>query len=112
MQPISFLGYILTEEEVRMDLEKISAVTDWLVPTSRKHIRFLGFASFYRKFIRNFGSVTAPLQALTSSKIKFSQTSQADQAFQRLKECFTYTPVLSLCDPSKEFVVEVDASLG
>lgn len=48
MQPILFLGYTLTEEEVRMDLEKISAVTDWLIPTSWKHVHFLGFASFYR----------------------------------------------------------------
>merc|ERR1712035_10687 len=59
---VSFLGFVLAEGEIRMDPEKVSAVADWVTPNSRKEVqRFLGFANFYRKFIRNYSSIASPL---------------------------------------------------
>ncbi len=108
---VSFLGFIVSEGEVRMDPDKVSAVTSWPTPSCRKEVqRFLGFANFYRKFIRNFSSVAAPLHALTSPQSHFDWTPQAEKAFQRLKQSFSTAPVLTLPDPSLQFVVEVDAS--
>uniref|UniRef100_A0A8D0CYT6 Gypsy retrotransposon integrase-like protein 1 n=1 Tax=Sander lucioperca TaxID=283035 RepID=A0A8D0CYT6_SANLU len=98
---VSFLGYVVAEGEMSMDPEKVKAVKEWPTPTNRKEVqRFLGFANFYRKFIRNFSSVAAPLHKLTSSKSRFVWSPQADSAFQVLKERFVTAP----------FVVEVDAS--
>lgn len=78
---------------------------------SRKKVQqFLGFANFYRKFIRNFSSVAAPLHVLTSPKVPFKWTPQADIAFQRLRERFTSAPILTISDPQRQFMVEVDAS--
>ncbi|KAK7883026.1 hypothetical protein WMY93_029200 [Mugilogobius chulae] len=108
---VSFLGYVVSEGEIKMDPAKISAVRDWPTPTTRKQVqRFLGFANFYRKFIRNFSGIAAPLHALTSAKVRFQWTSQADAAFLRLKNAFITAPVLIFPDPSSQFVVEVDAS--
>ena len=92
-----------------VDPAKISAVANWPTPDSRKKVQ-LGFANFYRKFIRNFSSVAAPLHALTSSKVPFQWTPQAEKIFQRLKERFTLALVLSVPDSQQQFVFEVDAS--
>ncbi len=72
--------------------------------------RFLGFANFYRRFIRNFSLVAAPLTVLTSPKVPFRWNSQAQEAFDVLKSHFISAPVLCLPDPERQFIVEVDAS--
>ncbi len=59
-QSVSFLGYIVSVEEMRMDPDKSHAVVDWPTPDSRKALqRFLGFANFYQRFIRNFSQLAA-----------------------------------------------------
>ncbi|KAK3569952.1 hypothetical protein QTP86_007658 [Hemibagrus guttatus] len=73
--------------------------------------RFLGFANFYRRFIRNYTSVAGPLTSLLRGKPKkLAWTDQARAAFQQLKESFTSAPILRHPDPDLPFVVEVDAS--
>lgn len=108
---ISFLGYIVSEGQVRMDPAKVSAVASWPVPESRQKLQqFLGFANFYRRFIRSYSSVAAPLTALTSTKRPFRWTPEAERAFNTLRTRFTSAPVLQMPDPLRQFVVEVDAS--
>ena len=108
---VAFLGFIVSQDNIQMDPAKVSAVTEWATPTSRKHLqRFLGFANFYRRFIRNFSTIASPLHNLTSSNMKFQWSLPAERAFQKLKETFTTAPVLTLPDPSLQFMVEVDAS--
>ncbi len=110
-QSVPFLGYIISSEGVRMDPEKIQAVVDWPTPDSRNALqRFLGFANFYRRFIRNYSQLAAPLTALTSTKTTFRWSEAADAAFSNLKSRFVSSPILIAPDPSRQFVVEVDAS--
>lgn len=108
---VSFLGYIIAGGQVKMDPAKVRAVLEWPVPGSRKQLQgFLGFSNFYRRFIRNYSRVAAPLTALTSTARQFRWTPEADVAFQDLKGRFTSAPILVQPDPSRQFVVEVDAS--
>ncbi len=66
---VSFLGFILSPEGIRMDPAKVKAVADWPTPDSSRAVqRFLGFANFYRRIIRNFSQVALPLTDLTSTK--------------------------------------------
>ncbi|KAI2661152.1 Transposon Tf2-6 polyprotein [Labeo rohita] len=105
---VSFLGFVVAAGEI-----KVKAVAEWPVPDTRKALQhFLGFANFYRRFIRNFGQVAAPLTALTSTKVSFTWSAQAQEAFDNLKSRFISAPVLSIPDPEPErqFIVEVDAS--
>lgn len=96
---------------MKTDPAKIRAVQEWPTPTTRKQLqRFLGFANFYRRFIRNYSQVATSLTTLTSVKRQFSRTSEAEAAFQRLKHLFTSALVLIQPDLSRPFVIEVDAS--
>lgn len=108
---VTFLGFIVREGRVQADPDKVKAVVEWPVPTDRKQLqRFLGFANFYRRFIRNYSQKAAPLTALTSPSRPFTWTSAAEKAFSHLKTLFTSAPVLTQPDPTLQFVVEVDAS--
>ncbi|XP_070406069.1 uncharacterized protein [Nothobranchius furzeri] len=110
---VHFLGLVVRQGEIQMDPTKVEAVKNWPVPTSRREVqRFLGFANFYRRFIRGFSSIAAPLHALTSPKVRFQWSSQADKAFLSLKDSFTSAPILVMPDARFQFIVEVDASEG
>uniref|UniRef100_A0A4W5K7B7 ribonuclease H n=1 Tax=Hucho hucho TaxID=62062 RepID=A0A4W5K7B7_9TELE len=108
----AFLGYIISAKEVTMDNSKVEAVVNWPQPTKVKELqRFLGFANFYRRFIRNFSITAAPLTSLLQGggqRLQWSSESLA--AFKQLKEKFTTAPILHQPDPEREFIVEVDAS--
>ena len=108
---VSFLGFIIEQGQVKTDPAKVQAVAEWPKPTTRKQLqRFLGFANFYRRFIRDYSRVAAPLTQLTSPAIPFTWTPEVDIAFDTLKQLFTSAPILTHSDPSLQFVVEVDAS--
>ncbi len=107
-----FLGFIITPGHVEMEPKKVEAVLNWPIPATVKEVqRFIGFANFYRRFITKFSSVVAPLTALTKGGgIKINWGSEAAGAFEELKRRFTSAPILSIPDPERPFVVEVDAS--
>lgn len=108
---VTFLGYVLSSGQVKTDPAKVQAVLDWPTPTSRKQLqRFLGFANFYRRFIKNYSQTVLPLTSLTSTKASFSWSPTAEQSFLELKRRFAAAPILMQPDPLKQFVVEVDAS--
>ena len=67
-------------------------------------------ANYYRKFIKGFSNIAAPLNALRGKNIKFTWTSECQKSFEALKEALTTAPVLSYPDPSKNFILSCDAS--
>ncbi|KAI5087008.1 hypothetical protein C0J45_24433, partial [Silurus meridionalis] len=97
---------------IRMNERKVAAVQDWPVPASIKVLqRFLGFANFYRRFIRGFNLISAPLVSLLRSKAKtLSWPPEAQRAFEKLRKMFCASRLLRHPDPQLPFVVEVDAS--
>ncbi|KAL0173013.1 hypothetical protein M9458_033324, partial [Cirrhinus mrigala] len=107
-----FLENIVSHQGVEMDKSKIQAVTEWPLPKTVKELqRFLGFTNFYRRFIRNYSSISAPLTSLLRDKpTKLMWSPAAVKAFASLKTSFTTAPILKHPDPQLPFVVEVDAS--
>lgn len=110
MPSVSFLGFYFDQGQYRTDAEKTKAA-DWPLPKDRKQLqRFLGFANFYRRFIRNYSQVAAPLTKLTSTLCDFTWNLEAETAFVELKRLFSSAPILCHPDINKQFIVEVDAS--
>ena len=83
---------------------------EWKIPTSIKHLRrFLGFEGYYRKFVKNYGRIVAPLTTLLK-KDGFSWILEETKAFEHLKEVMCQAPVLATPNFTKTFIVECDAS--
>lgn len=108
---VPFLGHIVTAAGVQVDPRKTAVVQQWPVPQSIDELRsFLGFANYFRKFIRAYAGITLPLVRLLSSKVKWCWDDECQKAFDAVKHALTTTPVLAIPDPSVRFEVVCDAS--
>ena len=59
---VSFLGHIIRDKEIRTDPEKLNRIQEWLRPRNQNEVRnFLGYATYYRKFIKGFFQISDPL---------------------------------------------------
>ena len=107
---VGYLGHVISAEGVAMDETKVKAVLSWPVPKTVRAVRgFLGLAGYYRRFIRDYGRLAAPLTKLLR-KDGFQWTEEATAAFRALQQALSSAPVLHLPDFSQMFVVECDAS--
>jgi transposase InsO family protein len=108
---VSFLGHVVTAEGIAVDQSKVLAVTEWPTPRCLKEVRaFVGLCSYYRKFIRGFSLVAAPLFALTKKDQPFLWGDECQDAFDRLKDALTMAPVLSLPVDDAAYTLDCDAS--
>ena len=107
---MDFLGHVVSDQGVATDPEKIKSVQDWPTPQNATDVmRFLGLANFYRRFVRDFSKIAAPLTSLTGN-VPFVWSPAAETSFKTLKTALTTAPVLCLPDCSKPFILECDAS--
>lgn len=122
---VKYLGHVISDAGVSTDPSKVEVVANWQPPTTISELRsFLGFASYYRRFVEGFAKLAAPLHKLVaelggSKSQKRSQrgiighwTEECQQTFEALKSKLTTAPVLAYADFSLPFILEVDASHG
>jgi hypothetical protein len=109
---IIYLGFVISTDKLRMDLDKVEVIKNWPSPKSVFEVRiFHGLASFYRNFIRNFSGISAPMMDTVKKRHKyFHWTEEAEKSFNLLKRKITEQPILVLPDFKKTFQVKCDAS--
>ena len=74
---VQYLGHIISREGVATDPSKVAKVATWPVPTSKREVQqFLGFANYYRRFIRDFARVVRPLHRLAEQTASFAWNRQ------------------------------------
>ena len=108
---VAFLGHIVSACGIATDPAKTEVIAKWPTPQSRKEVQqFLGLANYYRRFIKNFGTIAKPLHRLTEKNITFQWTDTCQQAFDNLRKCLMTSPILAHPDWSKSFILDTDAS--
>lgn len=107
---LSYLGHEVSSQGVAAEKDKVQAMLDWPSPKNIKALRgFLGLTGYYRKFVKNYANIAAPLTAQLK-KDRYGWNHEAEEAFNRLKIAMTQVPVLAMPDFTKPFMVETDAS--
>jgi len=94
-----------------MDPSKVEGITNWPTPTKVKEVQlFLRLANFYRRFVKDFSKIAAPLHKLTRKDQKWGWDAVHQKAFDELKARFMKQPILMMVDTMKELCIKSDAS--
>ena len=113
LNQVAFLGHVISAQGIHVDSQKVAAVENWEQPRTVTEVRsFLGLASYYRWFVKDFSVIALPLMRLTRKDVKFEWDNKCEQSFQQLKYYLTHAPVLALPDDSSNYEVYSDASLN
>ena len=107
---LKYLGHIIDTKGIRADPEKIEAIKNCKIPTNIKELNtFLGMASCYSKFIKNFSTMAAPLNQQKSKK-KLKHSEKVLAAIQNIKKALMILPKFNYPNFKKPFTVYTDAS--
>ncbi|XP_023247769.1 uncharacterized protein LOC111643795 [Copidosoma floridanum] len=97
---IDYLGYTIGEGKVQPGDRKIIAIDKFPRPKDKHEIRrFLGLASFFRRFVPGFACITKPLSQLLKQDCKFNWSTKQENAFNEIKAKLLSKPVLKLYNP-------------
>ena len=105
------LGHRISSTGIEVDRAKTEIIEKLLPPISLKGVRgFLGHIGFYRRFIKNFSSITKPLTNLLIKDVPFSFDNACLSAFDRLKKALVSAPIITPPDWSLLFEIMCDAN--
>ncbi len=108
---VRYLGHKISREGVSVDDSKIKVVRDFPTPQNVKHVRsFLGLCNYYRRHVKDYSKIVAPLTQLLRLDSKFSWSTECEHAFQTMKRKLTSAPILAFPDMNREFILYTDAS--
>jgi hypothetical protein len=109
-EEIEFLGHVVSTEGIKVDPKKIMAITEWPSPKMITSLRgFLGLTGYYRRFVKNYANIVAPLTTLLK-KDAFRWNNAAEDCFKKMKTLMTSTPILAAPNFTNSFFLECDAS--
>ena len=106
-----YLGFIISEDGIMTDPDKIKGTRQMLPPTCVREVRsFICMCSYYRRFIPNFSAIAKPLIRLTKKFAKFDWSKECQAAFEFPKDSLTTVLALAYQDTSKPYILYTNAS--
>ena len=110
LKQVKLLGYIVSQEGLKADPDKVSAILKMAAPANLNEVRsFLGMANYYRTCIPDFAHTVEPLVELTRKNSKFFWSAQHQQAFDSLKKSLASDQVMAHPRPNQEYLLFTDA---
>jgi Reverse transcriptase (RNA-dependent DNA polymerase)/RNase H-like domain found in reverse transcriptase len=113
VEKLEFLGHLISGNNISTAPSKIDALNNWELPkTKRETQSFIGFANYYRKFIKDFSNIARPIQTCINHKpgLTFQFSPEASIAFDQIRTELRKAPPLHLPDQTLQFIIETDAS--
>ena len=108
---VKYLGYIVNEDGLKTDDDKVKPILEYPAPLNIRHLRrFLGMIGWYSRCIAHLGEYKAPLIKLLRKDVRWQWHEEQQQAFERLKFALTQAPVLAQPDLALPFTLQTDAS--
>lgn len=111
MSRLKYLGHIISANGIEPNPENITSIKDYPAPKTPKEVRrLLGMAGWYRRFIPDFATISAPLSDLLKKGRTFVWSDRAQAALESIKAALVSSPVLATPDFSQPFILQTDAS--
>uniref|UniRef100_A0A3B3XMK2 ribonuclease H n=1 Tax=Poecilia mexicana TaxID=48701 RepID=A0A3B3XMK2_9TELE len=108
---LHYLGHCIDEHGIRPDKAKVNAITELEPPKNVSDLRrILGMIHYLGRYLPNLSEVTKPLNDLLKSDVTWTWDTAQEEAFSKVKELVTKSPVLAFYDVTKPTVVSADAS--
>lgn len=108
---LKYLGYIVDRQGLRTDPSKVESMVNFPAPRNIKEVRrYIGMVSWYRRFLKDFSTVTNSITKLMCKSQKFVWTDEANAAFLQIKQMLVSVPILTCPDFSLPFTLQCDAS--
>lgn len=106
-----YLGHIISGHGIQPDSAKVDAIATLAPPTDVSQLRsVLGLTGYYRRFVKGYARIAAPLHALLQKEAWFVWDSACQEAFTALINGIVTDAVLYRPDFKKTFLVQVDWS--
>jgi len=110
VREVEFLEVMIGPKGVEMQRKKVKGVLNWPAPRNIKEVQtFLGLANYYRRFIKDFAKIAAPLHMLVRKEQKWKWKKEQKEAFEKLKAVFTTESILAILDINRKMRVEANA---
>ena len=109
---VKYLGHLLSTQGIKPNPDKTAIVDSFPVPKNIKEVRsFLGLTNYYRRFVKNYANIAAPLYQLLHQDVPFKWTDECHSAFKDLKSRLVSQPIIGYADMGKDFYLTTDASI-
>jgi hypothetical protein len=107
---IHYLGHVISEEVVAVDLDKIKSIMEWPTLKDVLDIRsFMGLAIYYSRFIKGLSRIGCTITSLQKKGSKFTWTQEREERFQSLKHLLTHAPMLKIANLGNKFLMCTDS---
>ena len=111
------MGHIVSKDSIKMEKKKVITIQEWLIPKTVTEVHsFLGFMNDYRKLIPKYAQIAQPFNQLVSGgnankkKALVEWNEEHQEAFNKLKQLCSQTPILAYANYKKPFKLHTDAS--